>query len=59
LMDREDLEDIATDECGMKRRDIRDLTENELIELICEELDIPVEKSSSKLEEAKARLRGK
>ncbi len=32
------------------------LTENELIELICEELDIPVEKSSSKLEEAKARL---
>lgn len=59
LMDREDLEDIAIDECGMKRRDIRDLTENELIELICEELDIPVEKSSSKLEEAKARLRGK
>lgn len=58
-MDREDLEDIAIDECGMKRREIRDLTENELIEFICEELDIPVEKSSSKLEEAKARLRGK
>jgi len=59
LMDREDLEDIATDECGMKRREIRELNDKELIEAICEELNIHIEKSSSKLEEAKAKLRGK
>jgi len=58
-MDREDLEDIAIDECGMKRREIKELNEKELIEAICEELNIHIEKSSSKLEEAKAKLRGK
>lgn len=59
LMDRDDLEDIAIDECNMKRREIKDFSDKELIEAICEELDITIEKSGSKIDEVKARLRGK